>query len=93
MNPHEFASMLQADGYNQAVPVERATGYALGEHQHPFDACALVTAGEITLTVAGTACRYGVGDIFQLPAGTAHHESVGPAGVHYLSGRRQRDAA
>ena len=89
MTPQEFDVSLQADGYSAGTMVERPTGYSLDDHHHPFDACALITAGEITLTVSGQSQTYAVGDIFRLPAGTPHLESVGPAGVTYLSCRRQ----
>ena len=88
MNIHEFEAQLKADHFDEAVPVGRPVGYALGEHQHPFDACALITAGDITLVVDGVSSRYRVGDIFRLPAGTPHLEAAGPQGVSYLSGRK-----
>ena len=93
MNPHEFEAGLKAEQYGEITTVDRAAGYALGEHQHPFDACALITAGDITLVVDGTARKYAVGDIFRLPAGIVHLESAGPAGVSYLVGRRTVAAA
>jgi quercetin dioxygenase-like cupin family protein len=93
MNPHEFETGLKAEHYSEITTVDRAGGYALGEHQHPFDACALITAGDITLVVDGTARNYAVGDIFRLPAGIVHLESAGPAGVSYLVGRRRVAAA
>jgi quercetin dioxygenase-like cupin family protein len=80
--------MLATEKFQPPVPVTRAIGYALAEHAHDFDACALITEGEITLVVDGVSTRYGVGDIFRLPAGTPHLESAGPQGVRYLSGRR-----
>ena len=88
MNIHEFEAQLKADHFDEAVPVDRAVGYAMGEHQHPFDACALITAGDITLVVDGVSSRYRAGDIVRLPAGTLHLEAAGPQGVSYLSGRR-----
>ena len=88
MNIHEFEAQLKADHFDEAVPVDRPVGYALGEHQHPFDACALITAGDITLVVDGVSSCYRTGDIFRLPAGTPHLEAAGPLGVSYLSGRR-----
>ena len=89
MTPEIFNSGLRSDGFREAVVVERLPGYALDEHTHPFDARALITAGEITLMVAGVSTRYAVGDVFHLPAGTPHFESAGPDGVTYLSGRRE----
>ena len=88
MNIHEFEAQLKADQFDEAVPVDRAVGYAMGEHQHPFDACALITAGDITLVVDGVSTRYGVGDVFRLAAGTPHLEAAGPEGASYFSGRR-----
>ena len=89
MSPDEFQATLQADHYGEIVTIDRPVGYQLGEHQHPFDACALITAGEITLVVAGTSRTYAVGDIFRLSAGISHLERAGPDGVSYLVGRRQ----
>ncbi len=88
MNIQAFHDELQANGFDVAVPVDRAIGYAIGEHQHPFDACALITAGDITLVVGGVSSHYREGDVFRLPAGTPHGEAAGPQGVSYLSGRR-----
>ena len=89
MTPQEFDAALQAEGYSPAYSVERQVGYSLGDHQHPFDACALITAGEFTITVEGQSRTYAAGDIFRLPAGTEHVESAGPVGATFLSCRRQ----
>lgn len=89
MNILEFEATLKADHFGDIATVERAVGYQLGEHQHPFDACALITAGEITLVVAGMPTTYKAGEIFRLAAGTPHHESAGPDGVVYRVGRRE----
>ena len=83
----------KAERYDEITTVDRAVGYALGEHQHPFDACALITAGDITLVVDGTSRNYAAGDIFRLPAGVVHQENAGPDGVSYLVGRRLVAAA
>ena len=93
MNQQEFESQLKADGYTTIALVDRPVGYSLGEHQHTFDARALITRGDFTLTVDGIATRYAAGDIFRLPAGTPHHESAGPQGASYISGRREVAAA
>ena len=90
MNVSEFQAELQAGHYSDAMTVQRETLYQMDAHQHSFDACALITEGEITLLVDGVASRYSVGDVFRLPAGTVHGESAGPQGVTYLSGRRER---
>ena len=92
MLKEEFFAGLEADDFAPAVSIERPVGYAMGEHQHDFDARALIIAGQITLQVAGIATTYGVGDVFRLAAGTPHHESAGPDGVTFLSGRRTQAA-
>jgi quercetin dioxygenase-like cupin family protein len=88
MNRVDFQKHLKTENFDEVADVDKPVGYAMGEHQHTFDACALITAGEITLLVDHIPTRYGVGDIFRLPAGTRHHETAGPAGVSYLVGRR-----
>ena len=80
---------MLAKGYRSTQHIERAAGFSMGEHQHPFDACALVTAGIFFITVEGVQHSYTAGDIFELAAGTLHSESAGPAGATYLAGRRQ----
>jgi quercetin dioxygenase-like cupin family protein len=88
MNPQEFETNLHADNYGEIVTVSKPVGYSMGVHQHPFDACALITAGAISITVDGVERSYGVGDIFRLAAGTPHMESAVAQGVTYLVGRR-----
>jgi quercetin dioxygenase-like cupin family protein len=90
MNTQEFEATLRADHYGEIVTVSKPVGYSMGEHQHPFDACALIIEGAISITVAGVERNYGVGDIFRLAAGTPHLESAAAQGVTYLVGRRQQ---
>ena len=81
----EFA--LRRDGF----AVERRSRpptLHVAEHAHAFDVRALVLNGEITLTVEGIDYAYREGDIFVVPAGHRHAETVGPEGVEYLVGRR-----
>ena len=93
MSPAEFEATLQADNFGEMIPIERPAGYAMGEHTHSFDARALITSGEFTLRVDGVSTTYAAGDIFRLSAGTPHHESAGPNGATYLSGRREMSAS
>lgn len=93
MTLQEFEASVLAEGYSPAQNVERAASFSMGEHQHPFDAYALVTAGEFFITVGSIRHSYKTGDIFQLPAGTLHHENSGPQGASYIVGRRDHGAA
>lgn len=90
MDVSTFQAQLQAEGYPTPVSVSQPAGYRMDEHAHDFDACALITAGEFSITVKGECRRYGVGDVFRLPAGTLHSESAGEDGVQYLACRRSK---
>lgn len=86
----EFEHAAIAQGFAAPVRVERDATYALGVHQHPFHARALIIEGEITLGVAGVSRTYRPGDIFDLPENTPHEEHAGPQGVVYVSARKER---
>ena len=89
MTEQDFRQALAAEQFADPADVTRDATYALDDHTHPFEAFALVTAGEITLEVAGRRTTYRPGDTFRLAAGTPHREAAGPAGVRYLSGRKE----
>lgn len=91
MNIQEFETQLKSQGYQVIASVEQPAGYAMSEHAHAFDACALITHGDFTITVDGHPRHYAAGDVFRLPAGTLHSESAGPQGVKYLAGRRSKE--
>jgi quercetin dioxygenase-like cupin family protein len=93
MTPVEFEATVLAEGYSAVVHIDRAADYRLGDHQHSFDACALITAGEFVIAVDGVSRSYKAGEIFRLPAGTVHQENAGLQGVSYIAGRRERGAA
>ena len=93
MNPEQFQEHLRAEGYQVITTVAQPVGYAMDEHVHAFDACALILNGDFTITVDGQARHYATGEIFRLPAGTVHSEHAGPLGVKYLAGRRSKEAA
>jgi len=87
MTPEQFTALLQSEGFAQLVTVEREPG-GLGEHAHPFEAKALILAGEIIIERDGQATLFKEGDVFHLPAEALHTESYGAAGVRYLVGRK-----
>ncbi len=88
MNTLDFEAQLKAQGYQEVTTVARDGSYLLGEHSHPFDACALILEGSIRLQVNGVDTVYGAGDVFELARNTPHHEWAGAQGVRYLAGRR-----
>ena len=88
MNTQDFEAQLIAENFGEIVTVQKPVGYAMGEHQHPFEAWALITQGDITLIISGVSTTYGVGDVFRLPAQTQHHEDAAAHGVTYIAGRK-----
>ena len=88
MNTQAFEDSLTAEKYGEIVIVSKDVGYKMDEHQHEFDACALITAGQIDISVDGIKTEYKVGDVFRLAAGTVHLEDASHYGVSYLVGRR-----
>jgi quercetin dioxygenase-like cupin family protein len=91
MDVSQFEAQLAEQGYQTLTTVSQPAHYHMGDHAHAFDACALITRGDFTLTVQGVATRYAVGDIFRLPAGTVHSERAGAEGVEYRAGRRSKE--
>lgn len=88
MTADQFAQTLLQEGFEPAITLTREPGGMLDDHTHPFEAKALILAGEIGITVAGAEQVYRAGDVFHLPAATLHSEWYGPTGVRYLVGRK-----
>ena len=88
MNQSDFEAQALAGGYATAVAVTQPAGYDRGLHDHPFDAFALIVAGQIDIGVAGVVSSYKVGDVFRLARDTLHTESAVEQGVTYLAARR-----
>lgn len=83
-----FQSAALARGFGEVLARSWAPGQVLEDHSHPFDADALVVAGEMWLTVAGQTRHLLPGGTFVLPAGTPHAERYGPQGATYWVARR-----
>lgn len=91
MDRAEFEATLAQDGY-EVVARGMAPNTINPDHTHDFDARVLVTEGEITITRAGQATRFGVGEWCAVAAGELHAEHAGPVGVSYVAGRRKAAA-
>ncbi|MFN4361588.1 MAG: cupin [Hylemonella sp.] len=88
MDRAHFEQALQAEGYEVST-VSRAAHGRLEVHTHPFEARALILAGEIHIQCAGEEeKRYRPGEVFHLAHGQPHSERYGPEGVSYLVGRK-----
>lgn len=88
MERTQFLDNLASEGFTEVVTVEREANGALASHVHPFEAKALVVAGELAIRTAEGERLYRTGDIFHLPAQCPHEERYGAQGVTYLVGRK-----
>ena len=90
MNRDAFVAAAKAEGFAEPVAIARDASYRLDDHEHSFDAFALITQGAFTIEVAGQATTYPAGSTFRLSAWTPHVEWAGPQGVEYLAARREQ---
>lgn len=88
MTRDDFEAEQRAAGFSTFTEVTREANGHLDTHTHPFEAKALILAGEIRIETQGEFRLYGPGDIFHLAAEAPHSEDYGPAGVRYLAARR-----
>ena len=88
MNRDQFTETLRIGQFNEVLEKSLPANEHNAVHSHEFDVRALVTQGEITLTVDGISTPYRDGEIFTLAAGCEHLEDGGSVGVTYLVGRR-----
>lgn len=82
-----FRAAQAARGFDEVVARSWAPGEDVATHSHPFDADALVVAGEMWLTVDGVTRHLRPGDRFAIAAGTPHEERYGADGATYWVGR------
>jgi quercetin dioxygenase-like cupin family protein len=88
MEQQAFLDTLKAEGYADPVRVRREPNGSLADPAHPFEAKALILAGEIRIHAGGEIKIYRAGDVFHIRRDEPHRESYGPEGVDYLAGRR-----
>lgn len=83
-----FDAESTALGYDQLLDRSWAPDQVVGEHTHPFDARAVVTRGEMWLTVDGHTRHLRPGDRFELERDRPHAERYGAEGATYRVARR-----
>ena len=89
MSPAIFKAFLLAEGFPEPVLVERERNGFLDLHSHSFEVRALITHGQMEITIDGESQSYGVGEAFYLTQNQVHSERYGSDGVRYLASRRQ----
>jgi quercetin dioxygenase-like cupin family protein len=88
MDQESFTAQLQQQGFREIGTVTREPDGFLDTHTHPFEARALILAGEIRITCNGQETLYRPGEVFHLTQAEPHTEGYGPEGVTYLVGRK-----
>lgn len=88
MKPEAFLEKLAKEDFPVPVLVEREVGGFLDLHSHPYAVQALVTEGQIDITINGIKTAYLAGDAFHLPLNQMHTENYGAKGVKYLASRK-----
>lgn len=83
-----FQAQALADGFDEVLAREWAPLTVLDTHTHPFAARALVTQGEMWLTVGGHTQHLRAGDTFALDRDVPHGERYGSEGATYWVARR-----
>ena len=84
----EFEGIALSHGADEVLMRHWEPGQVVAEHAHPFEAQALVVAGEMWLTCGGQTRHLVAGDEFHLHGGTPHSERYGPQGATYWVARR-----
>ena len=83
-----FRTQALGEGYDEVIERQWAPLTVLDTHTHPFAASAVVTAGEMWLTVDGHTRHLRAGDTFALARDVPHAERYGAEGATYWVARR-----
>ena len=87
----EFESESRKLGFAEVLSRDWEPLTEVPEHTHPFTARALVTQGDLWLTVGDSTQHLRAGDRFELAHGTPHSERYGVHGATYWVARRPAD--
>lgn len=89
----EFKAAALAQGYDEVLERSWQPLVELDTHTHPFAVEALVTQGEMWLTVGAQTRHLRPGDRFDLDRDVPHAERYGSEGATYWVARRNAGAA
>ena len=84
----EFKQTSLAAGFDEVVEREWAPHTVLDTHTHPFAVYAVVTRGEMWLTMNGHTQHLLPGSTFQLDRDVPHDERYGAEGAAYWVARK-----
>jgi quercetin dioxygenase-like cupin family protein len=92
MNESEFEAKLKADGYTELERQTLEPRPGKGRHRHHFAVRGLVLSGTFLVTRESEPVTFAAGEIFSVPVGELHDESIGPDGARVLVGRKFAEA-
>lgn len=83
-----FRDQALAEGFDEVLAREWPPLTELATHTHPFSVKAVVTQGEMWLTVGKDTRHLRAGDAFELARDVPHAERYGAEGAAYWVARR-----
>ena len=84
----DFKQKAMAAGFDEVIAREWAPHTVLDTHTHPFAVHAILTRGEMWLTMHGQTRRLQPGDMFELDRDVPHDERYGAEGAAYWVARK-----
>lgn len=84
-----FCSQARAEGFDEMLERHWEPHTVVDTHTHPFVVKALVTRGQMWLTVNGQTQALVPGDGFRLALNEPHEERYGPEGATFWVARRR----
>jgi quercetin dioxygenase-like cupin family protein len=87
-NFDEFTQTAMAAGFDEVLVREWAPNTVLHTHTHPFSVQAVVTQGEMWLTVDSQTQHLQTGSTFELARDVPHDERYGAEGATYWVARK-----
>ena len=88
MQAAEFEKQLQSDGFTSIETKSYTPRPANDAHGHEFSVRGLVLEGTFTVVRDEKPVTYRPGQVFDVAAGVAHSEEIGPEGARVLVGRK-----
>jgi quercetin dioxygenase-like cupin family protein len=87
-NESDFEAQLKADGFSEIETQSLEPRPGKGRHRHLFSIRGLVLSGTFVVTTDAEPVTHGAGQVFAVPEGQLHDESIGPEGARILVGRK-----
>jgi quercetin dioxygenase-like cupin family protein len=84
----DFKAARLSEGFDEVAERVWEPNQVVPAHSHPFAVHALVTAGEMWLSLSDRTLHLVAGDEFQLARNEVHAEVYGTDGATYLAARK-----